>query len=186
MKTVIMFGTPGAGKGTQSELIAKKKNYVHLSTGDALRNEVASGSDLGKRINGLISKGHFAPDEMMIEMIEKFFDKHPNQDIILDGFPRNVNQAGELYNMLGKINREQVYVVNLEIGDDEAVKRLLLRAKSQGRSDDNEIVIRKRLKIYHADTKPILEFYTGKYPIYNVNGVGPVSKINKEIIRVLN
>lgn len=182
MKTVIMFGTPGAGKGTQAEILVKNVGYTHLSTGDALRSEVASGSDLGKRINELISKGHFAPDEMMIEMIEKFFDKHSDKNIILDGFPRNVHQAKELYNMLGKINREQVYVVNLEINDEEAVKRLLLRAKSQGRNDDNEPVIRNRLATYHSQTKPILDFYNGKYPIYNINGIGSKERINRDIL----
>lgn len=185
MKTVIMFGTPGAGKGTQAELLLKNKNYLHLSTGEALRAEANSGSDLGKKIHELISQGQFAPDDMMIEMIGKFFDKHTDKNIILDGFPRNVHQAGELYNMLGKINREQVYVVNLEINDDEAVKRLLLRAKSQGRNDDNEPTIRKRLVTYHSQTKPILNFYNGKYPIYHIDGIGSKERISRDILSYL-
>jgi adenylate kinase len=187
MNILIIFGPPGSGKGTQSKLISKKLNYFHFSTGEQLRKEVSKGTKLGKEIDSLISKGKFVPDKLSTEITKNFIFLNKKEDILLDGFPRNLKQAENLLEILEELKIEKIIesikVINLEVRDQEIIKRLLLRAKIEKRKDDNEKTIKERLKIYHNETKKVLDFLEEKnIPIININGEGDIRKINQEIL----
>jgi len=189
MKGIIIFGPPGAGKGTQSELLCKKLDLIHFSTGEELRKEVARKTTLGKKINSLISKGNFVSDELSTKITKKFILKNKNtrkKGILLDGFPRTLSQASELLKILEKLKVSSISVINLDLDEEEIIKRLLLRAKIEKRADDNLATIKDRLHVYYSQTKPILNFFKSEnVKIFDFNGKGNIKKINKEIIEKL-
>ena len=167
MKYYILFGPPGAGKGTHATVIAEKFNLKHLSTGELLRAEIAAGSELGKQTKALIEAGALVPDSVVEGMIESAFDNIKGVDgFLLDGFPRNLSQAADLDAILEKRGEAVTAVVSIMIPDDLIRKRIAHRAAIEGRADDaSEETINNRIRTYHAQTEPLIEYYKkqGKY-----------------------
>ena len=160
MFNVVIFGAPGSGKGTQSDKIVEKYGLVHLSTGDILRAEIAKGSEVGKIADGLISKGQFVPDDVIIAVLENAINEHPQaKGFIFDGFPRTVTQAEALDSILKKKNIRVSVMLNIDVDQNELVKRLLNRGKTSGRADDNLITIQERINVYEQKTMPVIQFY---------------------------
>ena len=166
MKEKLLFiGPPGAGKGTQANLFCSKYGLDHLSTGDLLRDEVSSGSDLGLQASEIMNKGELVSDELVLSIVEGRLD-NIKKGWLLDGFPRNVSQANALKNLLEKINHPLEAVISIQIADDVLIKRLLAR----GREDDNEEVIVNRLKVYREKTSPIIDLYRKQGLLVEIDG----------------
>ncbi len=172
MKYYILFGPPGAGKGTHASAIAEKYNLKHISTGELLRAEIAAGSELGKEAKKLIDAGSLVPDAVVEGMIENAFDTIKGVDgFLLDGFPRNIAQANDLNEILAKRGESVTGVVGIMISDEVVRKRIAHRAAIEGRADDaSDETITNRINTYHAQTEPLIAFYkeAGKY--YECNG----------------
>ena len=171
MLNIILCGAPGSGKGTQSDLIVKKYGLQHLSTGDALRAEIKSGSELGKEIDELIAGGNLVPDHKMIHLIARYLDNLPAdcKGVIFDGFPRTVAQAEALELLLERRQMKAV-LLDLFVEEDEVIKRLLNRGKTSGRADDNYETIKKRLQVYQTETKPVCTYYLHRHNYFAING----------------
>ena len=171
MLNIILCGAPGSGKGTQSDLIVKKYGLQHLSTGDALRAEIKSGSELGKEIGELIAGGNLVPDHKMIHLIDHYLETRSAdcKGIIFDGFPRTVEQAEALSLLLERRHMKAV-MIDMFVEEDEVIKRLLERGRTSGRADDNFETIKQRLKIYHDVTKPVCQYYLKKHNYFAING----------------
>jgi len=166
MKEKLLFiGPPGAGKGTQANLFCSKYGLDHLSTGDLLRDEVSSGSDLGLQASEIMNKGELVSDELVLSIVEGRLD-NIKKGWLLDGFPRNVSQANALKNLLEKINHPLEAVISIQIADDVLIKRLLAR----GREDDNEEVIVNRLKVYREKTSPLIDLYSKQGLLVEIDG----------------
>jgi len=179
MVNFLIFGPPGSGKGTQSVRLAEKFNLAHLSTGDMLRAEIAAGTELGKRMSSIMSKGELVPDEVVIEMIAARIDGTKGKDgFLFDGFPRTVDQTVALEKMLNKRKMKIDSMLVLDVDHDELVKRLIGRAELSGRPDDKDpAVIENRIDVYKAKTEPIIE-YCRKKGIYKpINGMGSIEDI---------
>ena len=164
-KKLLFIGPPGAGKGTQANLFCSKYGLDHLSTGDLLRDEVSSGSDLGLQASEIMNKGELVSDELVLSIVEGRLD-NIKKGWLLDGFPRNVNQANALKNLLEKINHPLEAVISIQIADDVLIKRLL----SRGREDDNEEVIVNRLKVYREKTSPLIDLYSKQGLLVEIDG----------------
>jgi len=164
-KKLLFIGPPGAGKGTQANLFCKKYGLVHLSTGDLLRDEVSSGSALGLEASEVMNKGELVTDELVLSIVEGRL-VNLNKGWLLDGFPRNVNQANSLCKLLEKINQPLEAVISIKVSDDYLIKRLLAR----GRKDDNEEVIANRLKIYRDKTSPLIDLYSKQGILVGIDG----------------
>lgn len=171
MLNIILCGAPGSGKGTQSDLIVEKYGLQHLSTGDVLRQEIKSGSPLGKEIEELISKGNLVPDHKMIHLIEHYLDSLPAdcKGVIFDGFPRTVEQA-EALELLLERRKMSAVMLDLFVDEEEIIKRLLNRGKTSGRADDNYETIKKRIQIFHEVTRPVCDFYLHRHNYFSING----------------
>ena len=167
MKYYIMFGPPGAGKGTHAVAIREKYNLCHISTGELLRAEIAAGTELGRQAKTLIDNGNLVPDEVVEKMIAAKFDSVKNVDgFLLDGFPRTLRQAEDLDKILADRNCAVDAVISLMISDEVVKQRIAHRAAIEGRADDaSEETINNRIKTYHSQTEPLIEYYTkqGKY-----------------------
>jgi adenylate kinase len=178
MFNLVLFGPPGSGKGTQSTNIIDKYNLVHISTGDILRSEVNNGSPLGVEAKKYMDQGMLVPDEVVIGMISSKLDENPDVNgFIFDGFPRTVAQAEALDNLLDFKNNPIDIVLSLLVGEEELKSRLISRGESSGRSDDNEEVITKRIKEYHAKTSPVSDYYKRNNKLSEINGEGTVEQI---------
>ena len=164
-KKLLFIGPPGAGKGTQANLFCTKYGLDHLSTGDLLRDEVSSGSVLGLKASEIMNKGELVSDELVLSIVEGRL-VNINKGWLLDGFPRNVNQANSLEKLLEKINQPLEAVISIQIADDYLIKRLLAR----GRDDDNEEVIANRLKIYREKTSPLIDLYSKQGILVGIDG----------------
>lgn len=187
MKYYILFGPPGAGKGTHAVAVAQKYNYKHLSTGELLRAEIAAGTELGKKAKALIEAGSLVPDEVVEGMIEAAFKSIKGVDgFLLDGFPRTLAQAEALDAMLAKSGQELSGVVSIMIPDSLIVERIKKRALVEGRADDaNEEIIANRIKTYHSQTEPLIEYYTKSGKYHEVAGDGPTIEINRDRVLAL-
>ena len=176
MLNIILGGAPGSGKGTLSDIIVKNYGLQHLSTGDELRAEIASGSKLGQEINDIISLGNLIPDAQMIQLLKNYIASLPAdcKGVIFDGFPRTVDQAHALTQMLDEHHME-AYMLDLWAEEDVIIERLLNRGKISGRADDNLETIKKRLRIYNETTRPISDYYLRKHKYFLIN-----SNINPE------
>ena len=164
-KKLLFLGPPGAGKGTQANLYCKKYGLDHLSTGDLLRDEVSSGSELGLKASEIMNKGELVSDQLVLSIVEGRLI-NTKKGWLLDGFPRNVNQANSLKTLLEKINQPLEAVISIKIEDDYLIKRLLAR----GREDDNEDVITNRLKIYREKTAPLIDLYSKEGILEAIDG----------------
>lgn len=185
MLNIVIFGAPGAGKGTQSDLIVERYHLNHISTGELLRKEIADQTELGKRIKGIMDSGSLVSDDIVVEMIDKAI-ANDTQGILFDGFPRNVAQAEILDRLLEKHGRQLTCMVSLDVPREELVRRMLERAKISGRSDDNEETIKNRLKEYEAKTLPVADYYESKGLHAKVNGFGKVEDIFEAIAKEID
>ncbi len=177
MKNRLLFlGPPGAGKGTQASLICKDQSLLHLSTGDLLREEVSAGTKLGQEAELIMNKGELVSDEIVLSMVEKKLTKH-SEGWLLDGFPRNLAQAGLLEYLLEKISQPIQKVIFIQI-DDET---LTLRMLSRGRKDDNEEIIRRRLKVYREQTSPLVNHYKNLGLLKSIDGCGNIEDVKNRI-----
>ena len=181
MKNKLLFlGPPGAGKGTQANLFCKKHGLEHLSTGDLLRDEVSSESDLGNKAAEIMNKGELVDDELVLSIVERRL-KNISEGWLLDGFPRNVNQANSLKILLDKINQSLEGVILIKIADSYLIKRLIER----GRKDDNEQVIINRLKIYREKTSPLIDLYRKQGILEEIEGNADIDVVFSSIERAL-
>ncbi len=186
MFNLILFGPPGAGKGTQAIKIAEKFGWKHVSTGDILRAEVSLGTPLGLKVRAVMEAGHLVSDELLIEIMESVFVNNSTvKGFVLDGFPRTLKQAQELDQMLEKHGETVSLVLALEVNEDELVKRLLKRAQDQGRKDDTEEVIKNRLVQYHHHTKPLIDYYKNKNLYTEIFGEGTIDQIFGQLCSVI-
>jgi len=188
MLNIILFGPPGAGKGTQSEKIIEKYDLVHISTGDLFRKHIGEGTELGKIAQELIDEGNLVPDELVIRMVEVKIRTHPKaRGFIFDGFPRTVAQATALDVMLEKRNMPIRAMLALEVEDEELRTRIRLRAKTSGRADDqNDERINKRIRIYKKETLPVARYYGKQSKYYGINGVGGIDEIFNDICMTID
>ena len=184
---IVLLGAPGSGKGTQGEKLVAKLGIPKVSTGDALRAAVAAGTELGKKAKAAMDAGQLVANEIVIGIVEeRLAQPDAQKGFILDGFPRNSAQAEVLEGMMSRLGKDGITrAVHLHVEDEEIVKRLLLRAEKEGRADDKEDVIRHRIGVYNAETKPLLDFYGKQGKLVTVEGVGGLEDIFGRILAVL-
>ena len=187
MLNIILCGAPGSGKGTQSGLIVNKFGLQHLSTGEVLRAEIASGSQLGKEIDAIISKGNLVSDEMMYGVIENYIAHLPKncKGIIFDGYPRTVAQAKSLTELLKKYNMDAL-MIDLMVDEQLLIQRLIERGKVSGRADDKLNTIRHRIAVYHNQTEPVAEYYLHQGNYFAVNGNYEMEGVFQQVQRIIN
>ena len=188
MTNIILCGAPGCGKGTQSEFIVEKYGLTHLSTGDLMRHEVASGSELGQLIESYTSQGQLVPDDVTIQLLEKHIESLPadTKGLMFDGFPRTLNQAVQLERLMKKRGDKTAILIDINVPEDEIIRRLLERGKTSGRTDDNLETIKKRLVVYHEQTRPVDDYYELMDKYVRIQGLGTISGIFGRISRVLD
>ncbi|MEN9511172.1 MAG: hypothetical protein RLZZ370_991 [Bacteroidota bacterium] len=176
---IILFGPPGAGKGTQSEKLLAHFQLKHISTGDILRAERKAGTELGQQANAYIEKGALVPDAVVIGMVEQVVRQHPDaRGFIFDGFPRTEAQGSALDEMLQKLEMNISMVLALQVDEEELTRRLLERGKVSGRADDqDEATIRNRFRVYNNETAPLLNFYHNQGKLQHIDGMGTVEEI---------
>jgi adenylate kinase len=186
MLNIALFGPPGAGKGTQSEFLIKEYNLFYISTGDLLRTEIKNQTKLGKEAQSIIASGGLVSDEIIVQIIEKTITENPNANgFLFDGFPRTYIQAYILEGLMIKLNTSLNCLISLEVPEEESVKRLLERGKFSGRLDDNEVVIRNRLREYAQKTLPVLSFYKDKGVYVEVDGIQTIEEVKTEIAEII-
>ncbi|MEI6821304.1 MAG: adenylate kinase [Bacteroidota bacterium] len=187
MLNIALFGPPGAGKGTQSEFLINKYNLFYISTGDLLRKEIANKTKLGIEAQSIIASGGLVSDEIIVQIIEKTITDNPDSNgFLFDGFPRTYIQAYILEGLMLKLNTSLNCLISLNVNEEISVARLLNRGITSGRSDDNEKVIRNRLKEYNDKTLPVLQFYKDKGIYFEVNGIDTIENVNQEIIEIIS
>jgi len=188
MFNLVIFGPPGAGKGTQSEKILDKYGLTHLSTGDVFRSNIKGETELGVLAKSYIDRGDLVPDEVTIAMVEDFLTNHSDaRGFVFDGFPRTITQGEVLDDILSNKNTAINIVLALEVVEDELVRRLLERGKISGRSDDqSEDKIRNRFNEYQQKTEPLLQYYEKQGKLVRVNGMGSIDEIFNNLSQAID
>lgn len=188
MVNIVLFGKPGAGKGTQAEFLKGKYSLTHISTGDIFRFNLKNETALGKEAKGYIDRGELVPDELTIKMLQDEVEKNPEtKGFLFDGFPRTVAQADALDNFLKSKGWKVTATIALEADDEVLVKRLLERGKTSGRADDqDETLIRNRYQEYNEKTAPLIEYYKGQNKFYAINGIGEISEITNRLSLIID
>lgn len=188
MTNIILFGPPGAGKGTQAEVLRDKYQLIHISTGDVFRYNIKNETELGMLAKSFMDKGQLVPDEVTINMLKAEVEKNPDANgFIFDGFPRTEAQADALEILLQSKNTQVNGMVALEVDDEVLVERLLERGKSSGRADDaNEAVIRNRIKVYYNETAILKNYYQKQNKYFGVDGVGSIAEITERLSNVID
>ena len=187
MFNVVIFGAPGSGKGTQSDLIIKKYGLHHISTGEVLREEIANKTELGNIADVFISKGQLVPDDLIIKMLDSLLDKTQDEKgYIFDGFPRTLEQGEALDKLLRERDTHILAALNLEVEEDALIERILKRGKLTGRKDDNLETVQERLNVYHKQTKPLQDFYKKQGKNINIKGTGSIDDIFERICESLD
>jgi adenylate kinase len=183
MLNIVLFGPPGAGKGTQSERLIQKYGLIHLSTGDIFRANIKGETELGKLAKSFMDQGALVPDEVTINMLRTEVLKHPDANgFIFDGFPRTNAQAQALDAFLATLNTTISIMLALEVEEAELKTRLLLRGQSSGRPDDvNPEVIQKRIDVYNNETKPVKDFYQAQNKFVSIDGIGEIDEISHRL-----
>ena len=179
MLNIVLFGPPGAGKGTQAEKLVNKYNLVHLSTGDIFRANIKGETELGKLAKSYMDKGNLVPDQVTISMLEAEVDKNPKANgFIFDGFPRTTPQAEALDKFLSSKNTTITKMLALDVENGELIKRLLERGKDSGRADDlDTAIIANRIKVYNDQTAVVADFYAAQNKFEKINGIGAIDAI---------
>lgn len=186
MLNIALFGPPGAGKGTQSEFLIKKYNLFYISTGDLLRKEMAAKTRLGLEAQSIIAAGGLVSDEIIVQIIEKTITDNPGSNgFLFDGFPRTYIQAYILEGLMLKLHTSLSCLISLQVPEEESVRRLLARGITSGRSDDNEAVIRNRLREYNQKTLPVLQFYRDRGIYVEVDGTAPIETVHDQITTII-
>jgi adenylate kinase len=187
MLNIALFGPPGAGKGTQSAYLIKKYNLFYISTGDILRKELAEETKLGLEAKSIIAQGGLVSDEIIVQIIEKTIRSNPDVNgFLFDGFPRTFVQAYILEGLMIKLNTRLDLLISIEVPEEESVKRLVERGKISGRMDDDEEVIRNRLREYNNKTLPVLSFFKERGNYKAVNGLQSIEKVRRDIEKLIN
>lgn len=187
MNYLILFGPPGAGKGTQSQRIIQHFDLLHLATGELLRNQIMNQTELGILAKSYMDKGELVPDDVVIEMLKTKLEELDNKNgVVFDGFPRTLAQAQALDDLMRSKNHEIPALITLQVPHDELVRRLSSRGLTSGRTDDATVeTIEHRLEVYHNKTMPVIKHYDklGKY--FPVEGVGPIDEISCRLIKTI-
>ena len=182
MTNIIIFGAPGAGKGTQAKLLAQKYYLHHLSSGEILRQETKQGSE-SEKIQKYLKSGRLVPEKIINEIMARAIKKQPlNKGLIFDGFPRTLGQAKKLNHFLKASGREVAAVIEIKINETEGVKRIIKRAKTSGRSDDNKKVIKDRFKIYREEMRSLANYYRQQKKLILINGLGTEKQVFNAIV----
>lgn len=183
MTRLVFLGPPGAGKGTQAQLIAQLYQIPHISTGDILRSAIAQSTPLGQKAQSYMDRGELVPDELILDLIRYRLQQPDTQaGWILDGFPRNVNQGAFLENLLQELDQRCDYAIYLDVSDESILKRLL----SRGRQDDNEQTIRRRLEVYRKQTAPVIEFYRDRSILREIDGDRSMDEVTDSLKQVMS
>jgi adenylate kinase len=183
---ILLLGPQGSGKGTQAQRIAASYGLPHIATGDMLRQSVAAGTELGKRVKPILDRGELVPDELMIDVIRERLSNDDVEDgFVLDGFPRTMVQAEALDRTLREIDKTPTIVLQLEVPEEECVARLLKRAQEENRTDDTPEAIRRRLALYRQETEPLVEYYRAQGNLVGIHGDRPVDEVFEEIQQAL-
>jgi len=188
MKNIVLFGKPGAGKGTQASVLKEKFELVHISTGDVFRYNISNQTELGTLAKSYMDKGELVPDSVTINMLSDEVDRSITQakGYIFDGFPRTIAQAEALDAFLSEKGMQVDATIALEADEDELTARLLERGKTSGRTDDtDDSKIRTRFAEYNAKTAPLIEFYKKQNKLYSVNGIGQIDQITERIASII-
>lgn len=184
-RRLIFLGPPGAGKGTQAKVLAQQYHLPHISTGDILRQAVAAKTPLGQKAQSYMDKGELVPNELLQNLVrERLNQPDAKEGWILDGFPRNVGQASFLDDLLPELDQNGYSAINLEVPDHVLMTRLLERGSKEGRQDDNEETIRRRLEVYRQETEPLIDFYKVRSKLKSVNGNLPLGEVTEFIQKV--
>tara|TARA_B100000427_G_scaffold166564_1_gene138337 strand:+ start:248 stop:811 length:564 start_codon:yes stop_codon:yes gene_type:complete len=184
---IVIFGPPGAGKGTQAKFLVKKLNSFQVSTGDMLRDEIKKDTDIGKKIINNMNNGKFVDDEIVNKLLEQIiFDSKKKNKLIFDGYPRTIKQAKTLDSLLEKSNQELKYIFFLNVNKDSIIKRIQKRKILEKRLDDDANTILKRYDIYMRETKPILDFYSSKKEFHEIDGSLKIDQITSKINDIIN
>ena len=188
MINIVLFGPPGAGKGTQAEILKGKFNLIHLSTGDMFRYNIKNNTELGQLAQSYTHKGHLVPDEVTIKMLNAEVERHlPCEGFLFDGFPRTEAQADSLSALIKEKDSQIDAMIALEVDDEILVERLLERGKTSGRADDaNEAVIRNRIKVYYTETAILKSYYEKQGKYFGIDGVGSIEEITFRISTIIN
>ena len=188
MINLILFGPPGSGKGTQAKNIVKRYNLLHISTGDLFRYEMGNDTPLGQKAKSYIEKGQLVPDEVTIGMLKNKVDANPDvKGYIFDGFPRTVAQAEALDELLKGKDQTIARLLQLDVDDEEIVKRLLERGKTSGRADDtDEAIIRNRIKVFKSETTPVFDHYANQEKSVMIKGTGLIPTISKRLYKEID
>lgn len=188
MINIVLFGSPGAGKGTQAVRLQEKYNLKHISTGDVFRYNIKNQTELGKLAKSYIDEGQLVPDEVTINMLHSEVEKNKEaQGFIFDGFPRTTAQAEDLDKLLASKNAKVDAMLALEVKDEIVVNRLLERGKISGRKDDaNEEIIRKRIKVYYEQTDVVKQYYEKANKYFKIDGEGSIDDITRRLSEVIN
>lgn len=188
MLNIILFGPPGAGKGTQSQFLIEKYQLIHISTGDLLRSEMAAGTELGLKAKSFMDQGVLVPDAVVIGMIDAKLKENRNaKGFIFDGFPRTIPQAQALDELLANNKQPIRGLLALEVSEPELISRILERGKTSGRADDqNEELVQKRVTEYNTKTKAVADYYAQKGLCHQIDGIGEIEDIRSKLFSVMN
>ena len=183
---IVLLGAPGSGKGTQAARMVERLGVPHISTGVLLRNAAKRGTELGLKAKSLTDRGELVPDDIMTDMIEERLSRPDVANgFILDGYPRNLSQAKSLDSMLERLGQPANETIQIDVDPEQIFKRLAGRATKEHRSDDTEEVVRNRMRVYHEQTAPVIDYYEGRGMLTHVLGDGPVEVVLERILSVL-
>jgi adenylate kinase len=184
---ILLLGPQGSGKGTQAKRISAEYGIPHVATGDMLRETIAAGTDLGRKVKPILARGDLVPDEDMISLIRERLSRDDTAEgFVLDGFPRTMAQAEALDAMLREIGRELTIVFELQLPEEVCIERLLRRARLEGRVDDTPEVVRRRLELYHSETEPLIEHYRATGKLVGIHADRPIPEVFAEIQEALD